>query len=457
MTKKRVALALMGIVLLASSCSGTPATPMPEKSAPVTGKAVFSQTITVPEDGQVVLSLRASAPGASWQRQGAEAATVSVHVDGAYRADVVLFRGETPHTYDVLLGQMSKGSHRLDVRLEAAKSAAQAREARVDEAAVRAYNAKHPLYLILAHAPILYGREDARYSDTPLFMYYEVSGNTELTTVQYTIIFSNEDGGTAADALMGRWGRLTDIEWVYRAVVDQSGKAVRGEFQDKDHGTTILTGKSDGRQPLLKNVTKNNLFADSGTSSYRFALAPLEALIAGSREEMMDLHPWMYQVMAEEWEREGQSQTEKTANPQTRAVSDPRNYLYVEFRSGPEPGLVCDAKLAFAAKLRGSDVWYSSDHGDDSLRIQNNNGWRRGAIELPPDTQADQVEALRFTVYAGKQQPLCSLVVRDVRKVFLLGQDYVPGPSMLTWKGEQILSPDRATVHPDTFMIVLGK
>jgi hypothetical protein len=457
MTTTRLASLLMGIVLLTSACAGAPTMSPSQEGSPVTGKTVLGRDITVPEDGQVVLSLRASAPGASWARKGAEAATVSVHVDGAYRADVVLFRGETPHTYDVLLGQMSKGSHRLEIRLEASKSATQAKDVRVDEATVRAYNAKDPLYLILAHAPILYGREDARDTDTPLFMYYETGSSAEFVTIQYTIIFSNEDGGTAADGLMARWGRLTDIEWVYRVVVDQSGKAVRAEYQDKDHGTTIFAGKTDGQQPLLRDVTKNNLFGDTGTSSYRFALAPLEALSAGSREEMMDLHPWMYQVMAEEWEREGQSQTEKTANPATRAVSDPRNYLYVEFRSAPQPGLVCDAKLAFAARLRGGDAWYSSDHGEDSLRIQNNNGWRRGAIELPPGTKADQVESLRFTVYAGKQQPPCALVVNDVRKVFMLGQDYTPGPSIITWHGEQALDADPASAHGEAFAIAVGR
>jgi len=228
---------------------------------------------------------------------------------------------------------------------------------------------------------------------------------------------------------------------------------VRAEYQDKDHGNTLFAGQTDGRQPLLRVVTKNNLVADSGTSSYRFALAPLEALTAGSREEMMDLHPWMYRVMAEEWEREGQNQTEKTASAQTRAVSDPRNYLYVEFRSGPEPGLVCDAKLAIAARLSSDGAWYSSDHGEDSLRIQNNNGWRRSAIELPPGTTAGQVDALRFTVYPGKQQPGCALVLRNIRKVFMLDQDYVPGPSILSWAGEQALDTDAATPHPESFIV----
>jgi len=453
--KTLVVVALLALAAAMAACSGAPSTTPGRavQETAVTNTPIYNQSVSVSDDGQVVLSLRASAPGTSWRRQGAEAATVSVHVDGAYRADVVLFRGETPHTYAVHLGRLSKGSHRLEMRLEPGKSAPQARSVSLDEVAVRVFNAKDPLYLILAHAPILYGREDARTTDTPLFMYYEVTGGPELTTIQYTFIFSNEDGGTAADALMARWGRLTDIEYEYRVVVDPSGTAVRAQYQDREHGDTLHAGQIDGQQPLLKVVTKNNLVADTGTSSYRFALPPLEALTAGSREEMMDRHPWMYQVMAEEWEREGANQTEKTANAQTRAVSDPRNYLYVEFRSGPQPGLVCDAKIAVAARLSGSDAWYSSDHGEDSLRIQNLNGWRRAAIELPPGSTAGQVEALRFAVYPGKQQPGCALVVRDVRKVFMLDQAYAPGPSILSWSGEQALDSDAATGEPDVYVI----
>lgn len=443
---------------LLPGCGPTPVpTPVPPAQASPSPAAaatsLFSQDIAAAEAGQAVLALRAAGPGTSWGKSGAEAATLAVYLDGSQRADVVLFGGESGFTYTVLLGALQPGSHRLELREEPAKSAARAAGARVDEATVRIYATQDPLYQVLAHAPIIYGREESRYSDTPLFMYYETSGQAAARTIQYTVIFSNEDGGTAADGLMARWGRLTDIEWVYRVVVDQTGNAVREEYQDKDHGTSLFQGQHDGQHPLLRDATRNNLFADSGTSSYRFALAPLENLTAGSREEIMDLHPWMYQVMSEEWQREGQSQTEKSANPSTRAVSDPRNYLYVEFRSGPQPGLVCDAKLAFAAKLRGSETWYSSDHGEDSLRIQNNNGWRRGAIELPPGTKAEHVDALRFAVYPGKQQPPCALLVNGVRKVFVLGQDYAPGASILSWSGEQALDADPATPLPESLTL----
>lgn len=447
---------LIFLPLLFAACAGSPTpTPTPATAARP-GIPLLDREITVPDEGEVVLSLTASAPGTAWARLGAEAATISVHVDGHYKADVVLFRGETVFTYDLLVGALSKGPHRLSLRLEPAKSAGAAQEVRVDNVAVQVYRPGDPLYPVMARAPILYGREESRASDTPLFMYHEISRDGTTTTIQYTIIFSNEDGGTAPDGLMARWGRLTDIEWVYRVVLNSAGEVVREEFQDKDHNTAPFRGSKEGQHPILKDVTKNNLFADVGTSSYRFALVPAETLPAGSREEMMDRHPWMYRVMAEEWERESLERrdvTEKIGNPDTPAVSDPRHYLYVEFRAIPVASATCDAKLAIQAKLKGSERWYSSDHGVDNLRIQNPAGWRRGTIELPPGTTANQIESLRFVVYPGKNQPGCPLTLTDVRKVFLLDQEYVPGPSLLTWQGEQTLDADEGTARPNQFLL----
>ena len=41
---------------------------------------------------------------------------------------------------------------------------------------------------------------------------------------RYSVIFSNEDGGTQTDRLMATWGRTTDIEFVYGVEVDGSGR-----------------------------------------------------------------------------------------------------------------------------------------------------------------------------------------------------------------------------------------
>ena len=458
MTVRLLATILTGSMLMTACTGGTPTAtaPAPTAGAPAASILVAEKEITLSAGGEAVLALRASAPGTAWGRKGAEAATVSIHVDGTYKADVVLFRGETAFTYEALLGELTAGKHQVAVRLEPGKSAAAAGKVTVEDAAVRVYPPGDPLYEVMAYAPILYGRDESRYSDTPLFTYYEVTQDGGNKAIQYTWIFSNEDGGTAADALMSRWGRLTDIEWVYRVTVtpggNPAGVVVKEEFQDKDHNTVAFKGSKNGRHPLLKNVTRNNLFADVGTSAYRFALVPAETLTAGSREEMMDLHPWTYRVMAEEWEREAQEATEKTASADTRQVSDPRNYLYVEFNSGPLPGQPCDGKLAFQAKLREGDKWYSSDHGVDSLRIQGAVGWRRGTIELPPGTTAGQVEALRFVMYPGKTTT-CALAVTGVRKVFFLGQDYTPGPSLWAWSGQQVLDADPASATPDSFTL----
>ncbi len=449
MKSELIAILMVLTCSLIACATSTPAPPTPT-GAPAPGILVLEKEITLPADGQVALAVRASAPGAAWNRLDAEAATISVHVDGAYKSDVVLFRGETAFTYETLVGELRAGKHHIAIYREPTKSAAHATQVRVDEIAARVFARTDPLYQVMAHAPILYGRDESRSSDTPLFMYHEITRDASATTIQYTIIFSNEDGGTAADALMARWGRLTDIEWVYRVTLNANGEITREEFQDKEHKTALFRGTKERQHPFLKDVTRNNLFADTGISAWRFALVPTETLPDAAREEMMDQHPWMYRVMAEEWEREKQSLTERAADPDTRAVSDPRNYLYVEFRSNPASP-TCDAKLAFEAKLRGSDRWYASDHATDSLRIQSQ-GWRRGAIELPPGTSEEQIEALRFVAYPGKNSPNCALTLTDVRKIFLLNQDYAPGSSLLTWRGQQVLDADDSTPAPANFV-----
>ena len=41
--------------------------------------------------------------------------------------------------------------------------------------------------------------------------------------LRYSVVFSNEDGGTPSDRLMATWGRLTDIEYVYAVERDTDG------------------------------------------------------------------------------------------------------------------------------------------------------------------------------------------------------------------------------------------
>jgi hypothetical protein len=80
------------------------------------------------------------------------------------------------------------------------------------------------------------------------------------TTIEYTTIWSNEDGGTNTPALMARWGRTTDIEWIYRLVLGDRGRILREAYQGPNHETKQFTGAKLGRHPLLVNVRLNRGF-----------------------------------------------------------------------------------------------------------------------------------------------------------------------------------------------------
>ena len=76
--------------------------------------------------------------------------------------------------------------------------------------------------------------------------------------IEYSVVWSNEDGGTGASAglLMAQWGRTTDIEWIYRVEVDAKGRRVPGSgvFQSPNHGTTTFRGRYDGTHPLAPDL-----------------------------------------------------------------------------------------------------------------------------------------------------------------------------------------------------------
>lgn len=94
-----------------------------------------------------------------------------------------------------------------------------------------------PDYDVYRFSPILYGRGiENTYTDIPLLMYYEKKKTTEgLRELSYTVIFSNEDGGTNTEGLLQNWGRTTDIEWIYSAFLNKEGKfVIRNHDQRND-------------------------------------------------------------------------------------------------------------------------------------------------------------------------------------------------------------------------------
>ena len=73
---------------------------LPAQAAAAPAKTSFNTK----RAGEALLTLRASAPGTDWGREGSESAVVRVELDGRYNQDVVLFEGARAFDYAVSLG-----------------------------------------------------------------------------------------------------------------------------------------------------------------------------------------------------------------------------------------------------------------------------------------------------------------------------------------------------------------
>ncbi|MBI4461547.1 MAG: hypothetical protein HY653_01450 [Acidobacteria bacterium] len=419
------------LLVLALSVLGTAGAP--------TDSQEVQFALTVP--GEAWAEITASAPGASWNCPAAEAAVATLYLDDRYNQDMVLFQGEQRWAYRVFLGPLEPGTHRLRVERNPRWSAVDA-SLQVQEVRVHTLAATDPDYPALAHAPILYARADTLgyFSDVPLLLYYERFPDAGGETLQYSLIFSNEDAGTPTDALMARWGRATDIEYAYRVRFDVAGNIVQETFQGREHKEFAFAGGKEGRHPFLLVATQNNMFADTGFSAVQYRLLPVTAdLGQASREELMDRFPWIYRIMAQELGREGKLRP--FAAVAGTAIGDPRNYLYLELNAENR-----DAGVVAWVKLKGEPRWLSSHSGRREFAI-GRSGWLRTTVELPPGTTADSIEYVALECVdlreARNREPTIQpeSLVRGIRKAFILDADYAPGPNVLVDKAEVSLRP----------------
>ncbi|MGH9673718.1 MAG: hypothetical protein ACRD44_11105 [Bryobacteraceae bacterium] len=357
------------------------------------------------QGAEVVATLTMSARGA---------AVADIVVDGRVAAQQVVWAGADRYPYRVFLGPAAGKVH---AALNAKHSAA---GALIEVHDVRLERSEDPCH---ANAPVLFARPNTagRHSDYPTLAYCTESAGA----LEFTVIFSNEDGGTSTRALMARWGRTTDIEYVYRI-----GKDGRGIIQAKGHNDVAFAGARDGAHPLLIVSTDNNMVAPAeGTPEPRFHVAPMRVdLQEHSREIVMDQHPATYRVMAEELEREGKLRPFGAVDGQK--ISDPRNYLFIEAKIANR-----DSRLAARVKLRGEDRWRASHLGRADYAIERD-GWVRTTVELPPGTAPSQIARIGFECLIeppGRDRPApvageCRL--EAVSKVFLLDRAYRPGQSI---------------------------
>lgn len=399
----------------------------------VDAQTILEKQFDVRTDGESLLEIRAYAPGTSWGQKGREAAVVTIYVDRRYSQDVILFGGSRLFTYRVILGRLNKGKHYVRLELNRSLSARGVTSVSVKSVRFDAIDRSNPEHDAIASSPFLYARTNSigRFSDIPLLMWYEADNGAEAVTTRYSVIFSNEDGGTRTDALMARWGRATDIEWVYELKRDRSGRVIAETYQGVNHLVREFRGRKEGNHPALFVASDNNNFSDVGESTVRMALMPIRFSPVGrSREELMDRHPWTYRVMAEELLREGKVLapappasalgSDVLSGPQ---IADPRLYLYIEAGC-----LQRGTTLTFRVRLKGDPTWYSSDLGQSRFRIDRT-GYFRTTVRLPDRVGLDRIE--RIAVHCDSVQlGTGPCVVLGVNKIFLLDNNFVPGPAL---------------------------
>ena len=262
------------------------------------------------------------------------------------------------------------------------------------------------------HAPILYQRADTvgTESDVPLLMYVEWDKTDQSLT--YTVIFSNEDGGTSTRDLMARWGRTTDIEYVYKVWLNEDGSAGVRQVQGAGHKDVTFEGPFERDRPVLVPVTRNNMVAGAKEKTgRRFDFDPISVdLSEHSREYVMDQKPETWKIMGEELKREGKLRPYGVVRGED--ISDPANYVYVEFLSNQKAG----GRVAVGFTLPGGKRVQMSHVGKAGNSVERS-GWMRLATELPPGTTLADLGTVVFACY-GKG----SCVVERVAFVELKGE-----------------------------------
>ena len=419
----------------------------------VRGGADATTTIMTASAGEAILDLTVSAPEVSWVSAGSESAVVSLSIDGRYQSDIVVM-SDTPTARSIALGALAAGGHILRAHFAADRSPSGAVSATLVVDAVRVTMPTDAGYVALAHAPILYGRQLSKSTpfenattDTPLLAWHESTAASTPgdTILEYSVVWSNEDGGTSPPALMARWGRTTDIEWVYRVEVDLSGRTVPGTevFQGKNHATKPFGGAYEGLHPLLQTCTSNNNMCDKKVDDpMRLALDAEDTRAPSrARESLMDAHPWTYRVMAQEMLREGQ--VESPSDPGTPEMGNQRTYLFLEIRKRTEGANDGNSwvGVAIGVRLVGDPTLYRSDHLTADWAIQRDLP-AATTVELPVGTTtADISRVLAIRTTSGKKDTGASVTVRAINLGFFLDASYLPRPSVLSWTGPVVLTP----------------
>lgn len=399
-------------------------------NAPHNGVPVTTET-----SGQGVVWLEMRAPGTSWASFRDTAAVVSVSVDAGAAQQIVLFAGASPFTYTGFTTHpLAIGVHRLTIRVDAGLSHTDFSPT-VDVMAARlgVVPPSSSQYLAEAFAPVVYGRHSAASRYTPLLVDVSNSaGSSGSRVLRYVLVVSAHDQGdsTVPAYQWAVWGRMTDIVSIVNETIGPRGAVVSADFASCGCGSVpgfpdwlmapeeatapIPESAYDGTHPVLRDASATNYLADSGTTPFRFAQAPLQAPVGYHlRTDVMDQHPWTYRISNEELPREHVIST----SPDNLLVGDYRQYAIVDYDID-EHGA---QDIQFEIRLAGSAKWYSSDYRQMTVGVPStfpfdDGGHHRTVVKLPMNWAHRAITGfrIRLDTVAGATAP-ATAHVRSLR------------------------------------------
>ncbi|WP_052723747.1 hypothetical protein [Paenibacillus wulumuqiensis] len=403
------------------------------------------------ESRDVVLNLTAVSDS-HWQRENRESTALRIYVNGEYNQDLILFYGDRAFMYQRLLGQLEAGTYEVTLHYALELSRPLAGDITIQHIAIGGVDPRMPVY---RYTPVVYGRQlqhpyESTFTDTPLVLMYWMKEEADRTIIEYHMVFSHEDEGTPSGLLMSKWGRTTDIEWMYRVELDPEGNLLRHSYQGPHHIETEFKGEYGcGGHPVLQAATANGNFTDTPVSDYCYMLPPLYRWDPESepREQVMLVYPFTHQVS--NWEMNRQYTLEQPARTDSWQLADQRGYLFisstkyaVEHSTNAEPNQLDERVhrssmeksmqlqqtcIDYQVRLHGEEEWLSSSYGD--MRIGDFRAAYQGpyhqfstTIKLGEQVQLEHIAAIRAVLLPGG---LDRIVVEGVY-AYMLNDQYLP-------------------------------
>lgn len=401
------------------------------------GGGIHRQRFAVPDAGEGILNLRIAAAGTDWAKPDQEAGTLRVEFEGSYSQHLVVFGGAEEVLYQRMLGDIGVGAHEIMFTFSPEGSAPRAQWIRVNSMTIDVIQYKDPAYPAVTNAPLLYGRAESdsyemRKSDTPMYTFYRFpQGGPTGREVEYFVMFSHTDKGTDPALRLAQTGCLAAIEWSFHGALDSAGRATKNlAFQGRNHRPHGFAGTYDmGTHPVLQSAGYEGMFHDRQTTPYRFALPPLTMLPPDRPLAwMQNVYPVSYRVAAKELVRDA-ARLEKPGNPKTKALTDPHNYLFLQFGLEIAEGQRHVPTLEVLVFLHGKDEPFSSAFGDPRWGITPTGPFAT-AVKVPSAVGVESIREIRVRAMPGRRDPFKLQVTGPQAAFFLDGPEFDVGPML---------------------------